>query len=340
MKLTEIKDAGLANDEIRKQLEETATNLKSNKQRLSRLINDAARQSKRRKEMKYLISDLSKQSHENNKRLKQFTHNRPGKPALEVHCLNLHKAIVAIATAGAGANSGRRTENLDACVTLDDLRDCLIKDGYERSRSPLYLRLLPRRQYTIEGKKDVKTVPVKISCVKKILRKKHADANFIFATKEYLKNTAIMFGPDYVLILSIDDKVKVPIGITAAAKQTPVVMHMAYEIRLPAHDFVVATTHKLTPSVYAAYEITKSSSKGDFNILYSGPMHIVIRSGKHDSSTASTHGRDSDKLLDEFDNVARNNGQVKPLVISFVVGGPDENLRFPKTLDIAIDHIK
>ena len=144
MKLTEMKNAGLANDEIWEQLEETAKNLTSNKQKLNRLINDAARQRKRRKEMKDLISDLSKESHENNKPLKQFTHNRPGRPVLGGSYSNLHKAIVAIATAGAGAESLRRTENLNVCLTLDDLRDGLMKDGYEQNRSVLCLILLPR----------------------------------------------------------------------------------------------------------------------------------------------------------------------------------------------------
>ena len=75
-------------------------------------------------------------------------------------------------------------------------------------------------------------------------------------------------------------------------------------------------------SAYAACEITKSSSKSDFNIQYNGPMHIVIRSGKHDSSTAYTHGRDFDKLLtlDESDTVTKNDGQVKLTVISLVDG--------------------
>ena len=79
MKFTEIKNAGLANDEIQQQLEKTK-NLMSNKQKLKRSINDAARQRKRRQEVKDLISDTSKESHEKNKRLK---HNRPGRPALE-----------------------------------------------------------------------------------------------------------------------------------------------------------------------------------------------------------------------------------------------------------------
>ena len=96
----------------------------------------------------------------------------------------MHKAIIAIATAGAGADSRRRTRNLNACLTLDDLRDYLMKDGYELKRSALYLRVLPRRQDAIEGKRHVKNVPVKIRRANNNLRKKHADANFAFTTKE------------------------------------------------------------------------------------------------------------------------------------------------------------
>ena len=226
MKLTEMKNAGLANDEIRKQLEETTKNLKSKKQKLERLKNDAARQRKRRKEMKDLAADLSKGSHENSKRLRKFTHDKRRRPALEDSYRDLHKSIVAIATAGAGVDSRRLTENLNACLTHDDLRDCLIKDGYELSRSALYLGLLPRRQDTIEEKRHVKTVPVKVRRTKNNLRKKHADANFTFATEEHFKNIATTFGPDSLLVLSTDDKAKVPIGITTATKQAPMVMHM------------------------------------------------------------------------------------------------------------------
>ena len=177
----------------------------------------------------------------------------------------MHKDIVPIATAGARADSRQHTENLNACLTLDDLQ--VMKDGYELSRSVLHLRLLPRRQDTAKGKRHVEIVPVKIRRAKNNLCKKHADASFTFATKEYLKNIASMLRPDSVLVLSIDDKAKVPIGITAATKQALMVMHMA---------FVAATPHKLNPCVYAACEITKSSSKSDFNILYSGQMHMML----------------------------------------------------------------
>ena len=37
------------------------------------------------------------------------------------------------------------------------------------------------------------------------LRKRHANSNFTFATKDCLGNIAIIFGPDSVLVLSIID---------------------------------------------------------------------------------------------------------------------------------------
>ena len=81
---------------------------------------------------------------------------------------------------------------------------------------------------------------------------------------------ASLFGQENTFVLSIDDKAKVPIGVTAAVKQ------MSYEIRLPDHDFMKAPKHKLTPSVYAGCEIRSSSSKSDPEISNSGPTYIAI----------------------------------------------------------------
>ena len=119
-------------------------------------------------------------------------------------------------------------------------------------------------------------------------------------------------------------------------------MHFDYEIRLPDHDFVKVAKHKLTPSVYSACEIRTTSSKVAPEISYLGPTYIAIRSGKHDSSTAYSHGRDFDHVvkLEEFQSIVKNEGEVKPVAMIFSDGGPDENPRFPKTLDVAVQHFK
>jgi hypothetical protein len=109
---------------------------------------------------------------------------------------------------------------------------------------------------------------------------------------------AVLFGPKAVSIISQDDKAKVPLGLPAAKRQGPILMKMDYRVQLPDHDFVIATKHKLIPSVYAALEIQNDK------VTYSGPTYIAIRSGKHDSSTAPRHADDLHRLfhLKEFQN--------------------------------------
>ena len=125
-------------------------------------------------------------------------------------------------------------------------------------------------------------------------------------------------------------------------KQAPLIMHVSYEIRLPDHDFVKATKHKLTASVYAASEIKPLffKSRPRKNLLWS--TYIAVRSGKHDSSTAYTHGRDFDHLLGlkEFDKVVKHENAAKPIGMFFCDRGPNENPRFPQTLDVAIQHFE
>ena len=71
-------------------------------------------------------------------------------------------------------------------------------------------------------------------------------------------------------------------------------------------------------------------------------MHTVIQSGKNECGTDYTHGRDFDKVLrlKKFDTVAKKDGQIKPIIITFVNVGHDKNPRFPKTLDVPNDHFK
>ena len=137
----------------------------------------------------------------------------------------------------------------------------------------------------------MRTVPVKLRKAKTNLRNRHADADFKFSIKRQMRDIVSLFGSDNVFVLSVDDKAKVTIGVTAVIKQALLIMHVSYEIRLPDHDFVKATKHKLTPSVYTACEIKLPSSRADPEITYSGPTYIAIRNRKHDSST--TPARDT-----------------------------------------------
>jgi len=69
-------------------------------------------------------------------------------------------------------------------------------------------------------------------------------------------------------------------------------------------------------------------------------MYIAIRSGKHDTSNAYGHYTDIRHVVDDerFRKFVKTpSGHVKPLWVSRSDGGPDENARYPKVIEEAIN---
>ena len=161
------------------------------------------------------------------------------------------------------------------------------------------------------------------------------NAHFAAATITYLKDLAVIMGSKYAFFLSQDDMAQFHLGLPAANKQAPILMHLEYHMQLPDQDWVIAERHKLIPSVYAACVIK------DDSVSYSEPTGIFIRSGKHDSSTAATHAADFESLkaLQSLKPVMcmTEDGTVKLIVIITADGSPHENPRFPKTLVAAYE---
>lgn len=119
------------------------------------------------------------------------------------------------------------------------------------SKSFVYYHLQAKRGNTIDGKRHVKTVPVRLRKATNDLHSSHPDQWFCRATIRGLDELASFLGPQDVARLSQDDKARVPLGLTAAKKQSPMVMHLLYPVRLADHDWVIAPKHKLIPSVIA-----------------------------------------------------------------------------------------
>ena len=181
----------------------------------------------------------------------------------------LIKAISRIAISSSAAHD-RRNEMIRTVKTLDQLTEALNREGFELKRSSVYLHLLPRCHKTIEGKRHVSTAPVKLYKAQNSKHASHPSAKFARASIKSLEELAAILGPAEVTFQSQDDKVKVPIGLTAAHKQAPMVMHMEYQVTLPDHDFVVAAKHKLIPSVIGDMKVVKSKDLMNDAVTYSG----------------------------------------------------------------------
>lgn len=267
----------------------------------------------------------------------------PGRPRLEEEQSELLKTISDLALFGASAEERRRCEIVRTVHTLSELTNKLNELGFNISRSATYIRLLPRRANTREAKRHVVTVPVKLSRPEADHHKAHQDQYFSVASIRSLETIASVLGPDSVTFLSQDDKARVPIGLTAANKQAPLLMHVEYKVSLPDHDFVIASGHKLIPSVYALCEVKPNEMGRPEAVSYSGPTYIAIRSGKHSSSTATSHAQDLDTLLtiESFSKFTKNiDSKVKPVLIISSDGGPDENPRYRKVIAHAIENFK
>ena len=94
---------------------------------------------------------------------------------------------------------------------------------------------------------------------------------FAISSIRALKEIAAISGPEEVPLHSMDDKAKVLIGITAAKKQTSLLMHIEYQITLPYHDFVVGSKHKVIPSVIGDMKVVNSKDLTNDVVSYSGP---------------------------------------------------------------------
>lgn len=166
-------------------------------------------------------------------------------------------------------------------------------------------------------------------------------ASFALLRLSFWEEVASLLGPNETFFVSQDDKARVPIGLTGANKQSPFCMHVEYRVSLPDHDWVVAAKHKLIPSVYAGIKFQSGGMGSPAAVGYSGPTYIAIRSGKHASSTAYAHGLDFERVLQlpEFGDLSKtSDGVVKPILIFTVDGGPDENPRYQKTIEVGIHH--
>lgn len=296
---------------------------------------------KNRESHKTKLQEFYSQNPEAAKSLK--LRSAPGRPRLEEQQSVLLKTIVDIAMFGASAEERRRCEVVRTCHTLSDLHAKLLELGFNISRSGTYIRLLPRKSNTSEAKRHVVTVPVKLSRPEADHHKAHPDQNFCVSSIRSLETVASVLGPDKVIYLSQDDKARVPIGLTAANKQAPLLMHVEYKVSLPDHDFVNASQHKLIPSVYAICEIKPNEMGRPEAVTYSGPTYIAIRSAKHSSSTATSHADDFNRLLscEAFEaSMKDSQGKVKPILIISCDGGPDENPRYPKVIAHAVNHFK
>ena len=91
------------------------------------------------------------------------------------------------------------------------------------------------------------------------------------ASVKHARELASLFSDENLFFLSADDKARVSLGLPVSKRQTTILMHLEYRVKLPDHDFPIGGKHNLIPSVYSACEKNKDGSAG-----YNGPTYRAI----------------------------------------------------------------
>ena len=94
--------------------------------------------------------------------LRNFNRQITGRPRKEVNQPGLLSTIVRIVEASSAVDDRRHYEHLRSVKTLYDLQSGLVNLGFNLSRSETYLRLLPQKSDSRDGKRHFQTVNVKL----------------------------------------------------------------------------------------------------------------------------------------------------------------------------------
>ena len=233
--LSGLKESGLATVGNISHLKDSRDELKKAQQKLKSLIADAKKHRKRRAEKKQVITELASQSITNASKLRTFMHSSAGGPPLENTYPQLYEAIVQLATAGAGADSCRRIDILNACKTLDDLRAALLKEGYTSSRQAFTFAISKEELTQLKGSIMYEQSLLKLERLRTLfeidmmtLISRLLQRDICRTLLRFLVQKTCLF---YQLMIRLKYQLVLPLQ-----RKSPLIMHMTYEICLPDHE--------------------------------------------------------------------------------------------------------
>jgi hypothetical protein len=307
--------------EIRYNLIERIANLKQI------LHNEADKIKKLKRQASYQQKSRAKKAKllEEHQEIIQYT--SPGRPPLLIQYPDLHEHIHECIEFGA-ADKKRRKEVIKV-RTIRHLQEALNSKYNEYlSRTTLNNYLLPSRSNTIAAKTHHHPATIANMSVSRNEKKEHLDEHYCLASVKGAKQFAALF-PTQSVIISQDDKAKIPLGIPAVGRTFQTIQSFQEPVTLPDHDFPIGMQQKLIPSVYLL--INPSDTNDTFR---NGQLSIFIRPQYQIGTSSTSHMSDLNSLTqdNQFDEILKINGRIKPIWILLVDGGPDENPRHMKNI--------
>src|SRR3954447_24700774 len=196
------------------------------------------------------------------------------------------------------------------------------------ARTTLNNYLLPHQSNSIAAKAHHHPAWVAVAGVSRTETRDHPDGHYCLASVKYAKQFATIFAEKSVVI-SQDDKAKIGLGVPAVGRTFHTLQSVHEPVCVADHDFPAGSEQKLVPSVYLMIKPSESNDE-----LRTGQLAIFIRRQWSFGTSSLTHMQDLESLTlnPEYDDVFKTNGEIRPIWVLLVNGGPDENPRHLKNI--------
>ncbi|CAB4441827.1 unnamed protein product [Rhizophagus irregularis] len=311
---TEIKN------DIHSKIAEAESEISVNKDKISKLKRNAIyAQNCRAKKLKMLTE---------NQEVVRYDH--PRRPSLLFEYPDLHNQIHDSIEFGS-ADSKRRKQVVKVRI-IEHLRKNL-EENYNvyMARTTLNNYVLPKQANSIAAKAHHHPAWVAVAGVSHTDTQEHIDGHYCLASVKYAKQFASMFA-DMSTIISQDDKAKIGLGVPAVGRTFRTLQSINEPVSVADHDFPTESGQKLISSVYLIMKPEESKDE-----LRTGQLAIFVRPQWYVGTSSLTHMQDLESLtLDsKYDDMLKtSNGQIRPIWMLLVDGGPDENPRHLKNIKV------
>jgi hypothetical protein len=184
-------------------------------------------------------------------------YDSPGRPSYALKNPELYDQLHASIEFGSADN--RRRKEWIKVRTISHLRTAM-EENYQQylSKSCLQTYLLPRHPNSIQAKRHHHPALIQNVAVSRNEMSSHEDSHYCLASVKGVRQFAETF-PENSIIISQDDKAKVPLGIPAVGRTFSTVQTHNQPVSIPDHDFPVSSKHKLIPSVYLVIDPTDTN---------------------------------------------------------------------------------
>ena len=228
-----------------------------------------------------------------------------------------------------GAAHTKRRKTIIKVRTIKHLRQALEeKYNIYLSRQCLSTYLEPRHSHTFAARHHHHPAKIGLASIARTEMKSHTDEHYCLASVKAARIFAEVFA-DETIIISQDDKAKIGLGIPAVGRTFKTMQTVSEPVSIEDHDFPTGSKMKLIPSVYLVIDPVDSN-----DALRSGQLAIFVRPEYFVGTTSSTHMSDLQSIVanQHFVRALTKNGQVRPIWVLLVDGGPDENPRHMKNI--------